>query len=774
MVRTKLLLIISLILGSLPLSFAEDITVPNGDVNALIAAIEQTNSNGDVSNTIILATDGQYTISRAFGQAPEGRGPIGLPVLGTITGGKTLIIEGNGAILERATNAGAFRFFYIELGTTVFLNNLTLQNGLTTRRGGGAIYMKFQARLRTEGCKFIRNGTQYPGAQYGGAIYADIQCDTEINNTEFTENFGTGEGGCIYNVLADLKVTNSRFVRNRTINNLAGRFIFVSGAAIFCDGANDDGEQKLEIRQCVFEDNEVGDVGRDQGGGACFLFLYNDQVLEMDRCTFRNNKSGTFGGALFLGTNPRGPTPSQNTFQRVSNCLFVNNESKQGGAIWVDSDRGEFTNCTITENRASEFGGAFSIFALGAFNINHCTIVRNFAERGGGGIFTRSDIELNNSIIAFNTENTGFGVHGNCRNTYRGSNNIEFPDRQTDNPNFRFCTASVMIADPNIGPLLDNGGPTETIGLLAGSPAIDAIAASCPGAGLDSLDQRGVKRGDGVNSGAACDIGAFEVSSVGVEVNAPGNLQAISTGQNQVNLTWIDNSTGETGFLLQRSTGNPFNFADLTFVNPDVEAFVDNSLEANTTYYYRIRAEGGSTASWSNIAGVTTFTDGACSNLSYLPVPLTSPDIVVGNGSPASCTPEAIQSALDQGGHIACDCGPDPITISISSQLNASVSGTVLDGGGLLTLDGGNSSRILNIDEGIDFTLQNIQMINGRAPATGGLFLESGGAILVGSGITGLGGGEVRVINASFDNNTVANINTAERGGGAIYTYRLR
>ncbi|NJL14759.1 MAG: hypothetical protein HC913_18340 [Microscillaceae bacterium] len=73
-----------------------------------------------------------------------------------------------------------------------------------------------------------------------------------------------------------------------------------------------------------------------------------------------------------------------------------------------------------------------------------------------------------------------------------------------------------------------------------------------------------------------------------------------------------------------------------------------------------------------------------------------------------------------------------------------------------------------------DFTLQNTRLIKGLAPASGGLFAESGGAILMGSGITGNGGGEVRIISCQFENNSLANLNSAERGGGAIYAYRLR
>jgi hypothetical protein len=57
-----------------------------------------------------------------------------------------------------------------------------------------------------------------------------------------------------------------------------------------------------------------------------------------------------------------------------------------------------------------------------------------------------------------------------------------------------------IVGDAGVGPLADNGGPTLTHGLLAGSPAIDA-AATCP-----PIDQRGVAR----PQGAACDVGSVE------------------------------------------------------------------------------------------------------------------------------------------------------------------------------------------------------------------------------------------------------------------------
>lgn len=76
----------------------------------------------------------------------------------------------------------------------------------------------------------------------------------------------------------------------------------------------------------------------------------------------------------------------------------------------------------------------------------------------------------------------------------------------------------LSTADPLLGPLQDNGGPTETMALLPGSPALDVVPASgtvCP-----SSDQRGVSR----PQGAACDVGAYEHAPPGVASDDPAAL----------------------------------------------------------------------------------------------------------------------------------------------------------------------------------------------------------------------------------------------------------
>jgi hypothetical protein len=150
------------------------------------------------------------------------------------------------------------------------------------------------------------------------------------------------------------------------------------------------------------------------------------------------------------------------------------------------------------------------------------------------------------------------------------------------------------------------------------------------------------------------------------------------------------------------------------------------------------------------------------------PVPLDHPTLIT------DCTQAGIQQALDQGGQIAFDCGPDPLTIPIDSQLNLSTQGdTVLDGGGLVTLDGQGKSRILFKGwhdpakiASITVTLQNIRLINGKAPSGADTGAISGGAVQV-----GYPGTRLHVIDSTFENNTTTDINTTDNQGGAIFVH---
>lgn len=156
------------------------------------------------------------------------------------------------------------------------------------------------------------------------------------------------------------------------------------------------------------------------------------------------------------------------------------------------------------------------------------------------------------------------------------------------------------------------------------------------------------------------------------------------------------------------------------------------------------------------------------------------PDHVVGTGTAASCTGAAVVAAVALGGVITFDCGPSPVTITLTEPariFNDTGPDIVIDGGGLVTLSGGNSTRILYMntcDEAQHYTsphcqdqdtprlvVQNLTFVDGdsRSETT----YEGGGAIWV-------RGGRFRVVNSRFFHNRCADVGP-DVGGGAIRVF---
>jgi hypothetical protein len=141
-----------------------------------------------------------------------------------------------------------------------------------------------------------------------------------------------------------------------------------------------------------------------------------------------------------------------------------------------------------------------------------------------------------------------------------------------------------------------------------------------------------------------------------------------------------------------------------------------------------------------------------------LPVDTRAPDAVVGTGTAASCTEAALDAALAVGGVVTFDCGVAPHTITVTTGKRIDRD-TVLDGGGLITLSGGDATRILTLSAPLDsasphLTLQRLTLRAGRADGAGGAVLRLGGSLTV--------------IDCAFLDN-VASIDGLEMAGGAIY-----
>jgi hypothetical protein len=88
---------------------------------------------------------------------------------------------------------------------------------------------------------------------------------------------------------------------------------------------------------------------------------------------------------------------------------------------------------------------------------------------------------------------------------------------------------------------------------------------------------------------------------------APSNLTAIARSSSQVDLGWLDNSSGETGQVLERSTSSSFSSPTDIALSAGQQSYSDTGLTAGTTYWYRVKAvSGGSSSAWSSATQVTT------------------------------------------------------------------------------------------------------------------------------------------------------------------------
>lgn len=155
---------------------------------------------------------------------------------------------------------------------------------------------------------------------------------------------------------------------------------------------------------------------------------------------------------------------------------------------------------------------------------------------------------------------------------------------------------------------------------------------------------------------------------------------------------------------------------------------------------------------------------------------VSQPRTVVGNGTPSSCTADAFIDAVAKGGVITFDCGPEPVTITLSRPakvVNDTGPSIVIDGGGLVTLSGGGTSRILYMNtcdqnqkwttshcqnqDHPRLTVQNLTFVDGNSK--GETEYDGGGAIWV-------RGGRFKAVNTRFFRNVCADQGPDVGGAG--------
>jgi predicted outer membrane repeat protein len=355
---------------------------------------------------------------------------------------------------------------------------------------GGAIINQFGGTMSIADCTITGNSAWGSGAIYNGGTTTISQSTIDGNSEGALFNAGT------------LTVSQSYFNGNSSLGN---------GGAIINAAGSSSRSPSLTVTDCAFSDNSA--VHSD--GGA----ILNLSMANIDRCTFTGNSAGLDGGAI---------ESENNNFVislTIANSTFNSNSANDfGGAICNRFDGNlVVTNSTLASNTSGAAGnvtgagGGAIANTGGAVTLTYCTISGNFARGGTGGGIANSAEEarlfpvsllLIDTIVAGNTgtETTPFSdISGavqvaSTHNLIGDGNGVS---GISDGTNGNLIGTSSAPLDTMLGPLANNGGPTFTMALLLGSPAIKAGVA-VPGV---TSDQRGIARPEGWIP----DIGAFEV-----------------------------------------------------------------------------------------------------------------------------------------------------------------------------------------------------------------------------------------------------------------------
>jgi hypothetical protein len=368
--------------------------------------------------------------------------------IGPLVVNKSLTIDGSSLMSRVKVFGNNQRNIFIVTGSnlTVTFTALDILNGLAASTGyGGGIYIS--AGNTTVNLNTVTmSGNRAPGSR-GGAVFASGNTVTlNVQDCAFSDNGGTSQtiGGAIFveGSAMTTNIQNSAFYYNGLGSSSEGGAIWNRG--------------DLTVTDSIFFYNAVT-VSNSSVGGAIFNYNNGGGITRITGSTFVGNvnKGGGYGGALF---NVVGTT-------YVTNSTFTaNGLNGPGAAIYTNSGPLYLTNVTVAGNNGT-----------------------------AGGFYNNGTAFVYNSIFA-NTNGSpdciggGFAANlGNLIETRSG------------------CSAPVITADPLLGPLVYNGGPTPTMALLTGSPAIDAgNNPNCTAA-----DQRGVTRPQNLT----CDMGAFEVDN---------------------------------------------------------------------------------------------------------------------------------------------------------------------------------------------------------------------------------------------------------------------
>ncbi|QOV90577.1 FG-GAP-like repeat-containing protein [Humisphaera borealis] len=434
---------------------------------------------------------------------------------------------------------------------------------------GGAIAVKEKASGIADQCKI--NGNE--GSVNGGGFRIKDEGAVDVKNSEVSQNKAGVDGGAMHTSEgARLSMTGGK-----GIGNLAGalggmlgaggqsRFT-MTGVDVASNKAKEGGAIAVkETASGIADECKInGNEGSVNGGG---FRIKDEGAVDVKNSEVSQNKAGVDGGAMHTSENARLSMTGgkaignfagvfggmlgaggQSKFE-MTGVDVAGNKAKEGGAIATNEESvGAVTQCLVNGNQASGLGGALAALGSSTLGVTNSTLSGNMADKGGAiGVSSIKRLFVGACTIVGNTAAVGGGIAGlgaaiglfnaivcgnfglltTLRSSESPSNDIEGTIGSDSSSNLVGVGGSggivngkngnlvgITLAQLKLGPLADNGGPTQAMALLPGSIAINAgsNAKAVDAAGKPiATDQRGT--GFARIVGGIVDVGAFEVQS---------------------------------------------------------------------------------------------------------------------------------------------------------------------------------------------------------------------------------------------------------------------
>ncbi len=387
----------------------------------------------------------------------------------------------------------------------------------------------------------------------GGCVDGVCTINLTSQLPDITEGVAISGPGPAHLIVQRSSADEFRIFRSSSVGPVSFFGFTISGGLKFDQpggGILNAGIGTMTISECTVTNNIVASLNTEDGAKGGGIGNSGGGRIDILNSTISGNTAVGHGGGIY-NSGP-GILTITNTTLSGNQTGFSGGHFFLGGGIFNDiGGTAIVTNSTLVGNTAHGLGGG--IFNFEILTVTNCTIAGNTAAESGvsgssfgGGIRTSFDAPatVKSSLIAQNTAaDGGPDVSGEFNSS--GFNLLGQSDESTGfiDPTDQTGTTAAPL-DPLLDPngLQDNGGLTQTVALLFGSPAIDKGTSNGLTGGL-SADQRGDgfprTFDDSAISNAAggdgTDIGAFEVQTAAPTPTTLGNIStrlSVETGDN--------------------------------------------------------------------------------------------------------------------------------------------------------------------------------------------------------------------------------------------------